>query len=693
MHLQCPECDREGKTESQLRKNGCKCKITPLQMTDLEDHDVKQKKSIKKNLDKDNRSEQKKLYDFALTRIDKLVISENNSDEVFAILKNNNHIETLNLSSTRAIHWLTNEHNQFGNSDELHSSDYYKTILNTMISKATMNGATKVKVYNRIAQLDKEIWYDLGDSSWQSIKITEGKVKLVKLDKDSPIFRRSQSLQEQIKPQKGSNFSLDLLVSLLHILEPDQLVFKINLICLCLQAYSMPMIVFDGSAGSIKTTATATVKRIIDPAGKLSQDNVSSMQEKPNDLIIQLSNRYLSSFDNVSYIDSKISDVICRRITGSNNERRRLYTDNDEAIFSFRSKIVLNGIIPTLDYPDLQTRLISYDRETIDESNLITEKEFQERLDEILPNVLGIIFKTLAKALQKYPELKDKIKPKTRMADFEIWGEIISRCLGNAPNKFLKEYYAKVNQRNISNQENYPIIQAIQILMKSRTFYEDSALNIFTELSKIAEDKLMINLKDRFIKFPKHYNMITKHLKVIKPLLKTSGFDVVNYHWTKQDPKFDKNTSIIRISKIEPQKTLAVDLPKKPSLPSLPSPQEKQAQKSKKTSEGSERSHKFDSEPSLESEDSSHKKQASETSEGSESSFTKSLPDSSSKTLNSKSTIIKNLDKFKHRLRDSQFEIWPNGTTKCKLCLSRMDMPSALNHTCQKRPNPIGDIS
>jgi len=620
----CEESDYKAKTLKELRKMGCKCP-DPLFYPDEKDvkKQANKKKFIEKSLDDDNRSDQKKLYDFALTRIDKLVISENNSDEVFGILKNNNHIETLNLSSTRSIHWLTNEHNQFVNSDELHSSDYYKTILNTIISKATMNGTEKVKVYNRIAQLENEIWYDLGNSSWQAIKITEGKVKLVKLDKDSPVFRRSQSLQEQIQPEKGTNISLDLLVNLLHISEHDQLVFKINLICMFLQAYSMPMIVFDGSAGSIKTTATATVKRVVDPAGKQSQDNVSSMQEKPNDLIIQLSNRYLASFDNVSYIDSKISDVVCRGITGSNNERRKLYTDNDEAIFSFRSKIVLNGIIPTLDYPDLQTRLISYDRETIDESNLITEKEFQKRLNDILPNVLGLIFKTLSKALEKYPELKDKIKPKTRMADFEIWGEVISRCLGNTSNKFLKEYYTKVSQRNISNQENYPIIQAIQILMKGRIFYEDSALNIFTELSKIAEDKLMINLKDRFIKFPKHYNQITKHFKVVKPLLKTAGFDVINYHWTKQDPKFDKNTSIISISKIELQKTLAEDLPKKPSLPSLPSPQKKQAQKSKKTSESSERSHKSNSEPSLENDNSSHEKQASESSESSESNLKK----------------------------------------------------------------------
>jgi hypothetical protein len=664
-HYLCSECDIEGKTPEDVKNNGCKCKIQPIQMLDPEDHEVNEKKQSKKkstgkNLDEDNRSEQKKLYDFALTRIEKLVISENNSDEVFGILKNNSHIETISLSSTRAIHWLTNEHSQFGNSDELHSSDYYKIILNTIISKASMNGTKKVKVYNRIAQLEKEIWYDLGDSSWQAIKITEGKVQLVKLDKDSPIFRRSQSLQEQIKPKKGSNLSLDILVNLLHISKQDQLVFKINLICLFLEAYSMPMIVFDGSAGSIKTTATATIKRIVDPTGKHSQDNVSSMQEKQSDLIVQLYNRYLASFDNVSYIDSKISDVLCRAITGSNNERRKLYTDNDEAIHSFRSKIVLNGVIPTLDYPDLQTRLISYDRETIDESNLITEKEFQERLNEILPNVLGLIFNTLAKAIEKYSELQDKIKPKTRMADFEIWGESISRCLGNPPNKFLTEYYAKVNQQNISNQENYPIIQTIQILMKDKKFHEDSALNLFTNLSKIAEEKLMVNLKDRFVKFPKHYNAITKHLKVVKPLLKTSGFDVTNYHWTKQDPKFDKNTSIISISKIEPQKTLTEDLEKQPSLSSLPSLTEKQAQKSEKSGESSESKEKSDSEPSLEYDNSSHKKQASDNSESSESNplkFYCYTCDAGEFEANESTSISGNIVEF-HKKQGHDVRIW-----------------------------------
>ena len=49
MHYQCPECDKEGKTISILKKNGCKCNIEPWQMLDPTDH----KESKKSKSDKD----------------------------------------------------------------------------------------------------------------------------------------------------------------------------------------------------------------------------------------------------------------------------------------------------------------------------------------------------------------------------------------------------------------------------------------------------------------------------------------------------------------------------------------------------------------------------------------------------------------------------------------------------------------
>jgi len=616
----CEESDYKAKTLKELRKMGCKCP-DPLYYLDEKD-EKKQKakqRSIERNQDDDNRTDQKKLHDFAETKILKLVISENNSNEVYAIVNHNDHIETFSLSSSRALHWLTNEHSNFGNSNNIYSPDFYKTILHNLKSKAIMNCTKTAIIYNRIAQIKNEIWYDLGNPKWQAIKISEGKVKTVKLDKDSPIFRRSQSLFQQITPRKGTNLSLDQLVNLLHIADKDKLVFKINLICLFLQSCSIPMIVFDGHAGSIKSTVTGAVKSIVDPSASRNLDNISAMAEKPNDLVIQFFNRYLASFDNVSYIDSKISDVMCRAITGSSNQRRKLYTDEDESIHSFRSKIVLNGVIPTLEYPDLQTRLITYERKTLDEHNRISDEEFDKQFKELLPSVLGQIFITLAKALEKFDKLKDTIKPKTRLADFEIYGEIISRCLGNPKNKFLNQYYDKVSERNISNQENYPIVETIQILMKGRKFYRDSVLNFHTEIAKILELDLKIPLTTKYLKFPKYHNQVTKNLKIVIPLLKTSGFDVKSYHWTLEDPTFTKNATIIEIKKIDHQKTLEKESEIESSLSSLPSLKKKEAQKDSKSSEDtSEDSENQNSTPSLKSKASSHKKQSSESSEDSE---------------------------------------------------------------------------
>jgi len=48
MHLQCTECDRTGKTESELKKNGCKCNIEPWIMLDPKDHKESKKAKLGK---------------------------------------------------------------------------------------------------------------------------------------------------------------------------------------------------------------------------------------------------------------------------------------------------------------------------------------------------------------------------------------------------------------------------------------------------------------------------------------------------------------------------------------------------------------------------------------------------------------------------------------------------------------------
>lgn len=550
MHYQCPNCDREAKTVKELRKLGCECKSEPLLFLDSNDHKPKQQ-------EKDERTSSKKCYDFAVTKIKKLVISENNSDEVYAVVEVNNHVEAINLSSARARHWLNDEYSKNIESNQIHADDFFKTVLNHIIAKVQMNGTERVQIHHRIAQLDNSLIYDLGTPDWQFIKVTTNGIETSKFDVGFPIFRRAQSLSRQVMPKRDNEQALDDLVDLLKIMPKDRLVFKVHIVALFLAAYPVPMMVFDGTAGSLKTTATAAIKRIVDPNGMEKEDNVSAMAEKQDDLILQLQNRYLPSFDNVSSISPKVSDILCRAITGSNNPRRKLYTDDDESIHSFKRKIVLNGIVPYLDYPDLQTRLLSYARESVDETNRMTEREFKSKFEELLPFVLGQILITFCKALKEYPSMKDTIRPKTRMSDFEIWGEIISRVLGYSENEFLNRYNEKLTEGNISSHDSYPIVNTIQFFMENKDSWEGTASSLYHHLVEIAQGQNQgIDLQSKYVRFPKSSNKLTKELVIVDSLLRNLGFIVETYHYGKNDGKFTKNASIVKITRKSNQSLL-----------------------------------------------------------------------------------------------------------------------------------------
>ena len=556
----CGSCDKKGYTKKDMED----CYSKRHDVLDLPTDNDKQK-------EKDDRSISKKLYDFAIERIPKLVINESNRDEVYAVVTSYGHVETLNLISKRARDWLRHSYSENIDTNEIHSDETYKNVLTHISAKAQMNGTSTAKIFSRIAQLNDSIWYDLGTSDWKAVRINKKGIKIVTLDSKSPIFRRTQSLQEQVLPIKDEKRgAIEELTKLLRIIKEDRLVFKVGLIGLFLEAYPIPMMVFDGTAGSLKSTNTSTVKRIVDPSGTSQEDNLSTMSEKLDDLINQLYNRYLSSFDNVSRVNYKQADILCRAITGSNNPKRKLYTDEDESIRSFKRKIVLNGVVPTLDYTDLQTRITNIRREVVDEKNRITEKQFKKQFDELLPYILGQTFIILCKALRDYPKLENRINPKHRMSDFVVWGEIISRAMGYNPSEFVNAYSKKIKESNISIQDSYPLVSVIAEFMENREFYENTVLQTYQRFVEIAGD-LGIDLKQKFIRFPRNHSRLPKDLVVIDSLLRNIGITFENYHYTKRDGKFKRNTSILVFHKGDNQfRFTSLPKPPLPPLPPLP---------------------------------------------------------------------------------------------------------------------------
>jgi len=75
-----------------------------------------------------------------------------------------------------------------------------------------------------------------------------------------------------------------------------------------------------------------------------------------------------------------------------------------------------------------------------------TEEEILKEFNALRPKLLSFIFDILSKAIAMNPYIN--INKLSRMADFAIWGEAISRALGYKENEFLKTYYNNIEFQN-----------------------------------------------------------------------------------------------------------------------------------------------------------------------------------------------------------------------------------------------------
>jgi len=492
-------------------------------------------------------SEQKKtpskvVYEIACKKIRELVISQENSNEVYTVVNINNQFETVSLSSKRAQDWLR------ALDTEVHGKQFYQSILEKIASTAQISEVRKEVIHNRIAFENDVIYYDLARKDGRIVKISTSGVEEVPYHTDMPFFRRSSSTQEQVEPRFGDNEALEKLTQLSRI--KDAQVYQVHLTAFFLEHIPIPIMDFDGPAGTMKSIDSSLTKRIVDPNGIKKEDNISSMPKKIDDMNIQMYNRYQIVYDNLSYIPREVSDTLCKAITGSSNSKRTLYTDMDEIILSIKRKLIINGISPNLERPDLQDRIISYEREPLEKDDRLTEEEIEEKFQELLPSILGQIFETLKKAMEIHKQVKKEIKPRTRMADFEIWGESISRALGYKSYSFLEKYHEKIRKKSISLIESQPLVKAIVSLLEKTPIYENSMEATFHHLKEIGIG-LGIDVGSKYERFPKSSSKLSSELIIIEPHLAKLGIKYQKTNYTKHDGRFKPNTAVVSFTKIE----------------------------------------------------------------------------------------------------------------------------------------------
>jgi hypothetical protein len=176
------------------------------------------------------------------------------------------------------------------------------------------------------------------------------------------------------------------------------------------------------------------LKALIDP-----NVAVRSLSREERELMIATNNGYLLAFDNLSGLPHWLSDALCRLASGGSFAARRLYTDEEEALFEAVRPILLNGIEEIISRPDAGDRAIFMTLSPIVEADRRAEAELWREFESARPRILGALLDGVAHGLRTSNTGVDRLP---RMADFALWAaacETGRQALSLAPTRQTAE--------------------------------------------------------------------------------------------------------------------------------------------------------------------------------------------------------------------------------------------------------------
>ncbi len=243
-------------------------------------------------------------------------------------------------------------------------------------------------------------------------------------------FIRVQSMQEQVQPLSIADDEkiavLNEFKALLG-LNDDQFVIIMTylLSCFC-PSGPYPILVIQGQEGSSKSTLSNFIRLLVDPNLALA----SSLPTKEKDIMISMMHNQLLVFDNLSGLNDKISDWLCRASTGTGLTVRKLRTDSTPIVFTGSCPILLNGIDNIAQRSDLISRSLIINLTALKDGQRLTKSEVNEKFNALRPKLLGILFDALSVILKDLPETS--VTTNHRMIDAIKWATPAEQLLGFA---------------------------------------------------------------------------------------------------------------------------------------------------------------------------------------------------------------------------------------------------------------------
>jgi hypothetical protein len=514
---------------------------TILDVLDSNSHEIL--KSVGQDQDKEDeerdddlKKESTKILEFLAEFGLILDLFKNQFDAAFARVQSYDHCEVLPIGrSTRFQRWICGTYyNETGRSV---SESTLNEVCMNLESRAIFGGKTSNLELRVSKDPDDDLtyYYDLTNEKWEVIKITVDGWTVEQSDKVPIMFRRFSAQKAQVYPSDSKDYPVDIFNQFFNLLnvsgdEDTRLLLKCYIIALFIPDISKAILILFGPQGAAKSATCQLIKTLVDP----SPLDVLKPPRDEDRLVQQLFHNYIAYYDNISYIKSWLSDAFCRAATGTADSKRSLYTDDDDVLYQFIRCIGLNGINLAANKADLLDRAIIVELLRIDPKNVRDFKgDIIPEFNRLKPQLLAYIFDILVKVLQMKAKRGIKLDTKSRMADFEINAEMISRCLGYEEMWFVNAYRTNKELATGEALEGSPVAKAMIDFMDDKERWEGSTSELLSELESVAV-RLKINMQKEKL-WPKAANALSGRLNEIKVDLAEVGItlDYKKHHTTR----------------------------------------------------------------------------------------------------------------------------------------------------------------
>jgi hypothetical protein len=467
------------------------------------------------------------------------LLFKDDTKTAFAAIAINGHREILKIHKSRTFDlWVRKVFYDENNGATL-GNDVLREVTDTLQSRAIFSNHVHNLELRICRDPDDEFvyWYNLANEKHEAIRITSEGWSIVDSYHVPIMFRRRSGHLPQAYPSK--DYPKDIFEQFLKLVniknddEDTKLLLECYVICLVIPAIAKALLMVHGPQGAAKTALEDLIKSLIDP-GVLANLTIPTSRKE---LTQQFQNNFLVYYDNLRKMPEWLSDDFCRTVTGTANSKRELYTDDDDIIFQYMRPIGFNGIPIVANKSDLVDRglIIEVERITPD-ARRSWKDDIKPALERIRPRLLGFIFDTIVKVLMTKAQGGINLKSVSRMADFEVACETISRCLGNEDGKFTKAYLKNKNVGIVELIESSSVARAmIEFMISNGKKWNGTMTELLADLEETAY-RLKINIqKDKT--WPKAAHVLSAKLRSIKTDLEEVGIYITTTTDTKKKTK------------------------------------------------------------------------------------------------------------------------------------------------------------